>query len=1040
MRNLKKVLALALVFALALGMMATAAFTDVEDIDMSDAVNTMTALGIINGYTDGSFRPDGIVTRAEMAKMIYVLKNGGKDDGASYYKNLSTPLTDISGHWAEGYIKYCYTLGIIAGMGDGTFRPQENVTGLQAAKMILTVLGYDAEKSGLVGLTWGVNTAALGAEKMLFEDFETALDQGLPRQEAALLMYNALDASVVKYDGEQYVVDTRIQSYTVENEVYTIENGVKKLTGYTTDTMTRTIEVDLGYALMKLDRVTGVMTAVGEAATTENGSVAEDAFRAGGTLYTEWEGDDLTHLIGCEVEVLFKDTDKVFGVFATEKNTVVNATFSKISKSDEKVKFSGTTYKLDSDFTVVSDYGQTGASVKATSAYFNEAKYADEVILVDNDNDGKLDYAFRNKVALGKVTYKGDDSVNISDKAGMAALTASKVFDLDDDIIGADDLAKNDYVKLTMDARTGKIAAEKVEVVEGSVGSTKTDAWKIGDTWYNQHADVDTKAESGDDLEYIAFGDIFYYTDEVSGASDVTDLLMLVNVQATTSVSSSGYEGQVIFSDGTKKNVNLDDGYSINGKTGNEKVSFEGMDDGELQAYVGKLYTYEINNDDEYQLRQVTDKFGDFDAYENDYMYDEDKDAMVKGENSIDVYEGATVFVFENSKNGDNLRNLGNKAKVITGKALNRASSVAATKPGELLTDKVNGFTYAVALTVHTNSYDFSSSTDKYAYLTADTTRVIENGKKYWEYTIWDGTSEKTVREEKDSTDVSSFKKGGAITYNEAGSMIDDVELIASKADLVASAVAITGYNNDDKMQLDKQGAAVSVKLDSDTQIIYIDSKNKKGVTGGEIALADEDADDHPMANAYVIDAEFASGKTLTVIFVEGKGSVIDGWKCKRGHSGVTVSFDSKGGTEVADKTADKNGKVTTPTDPTREGYIFDGWYLVSAPGVDDDKIDFTAQTFADDTTVYAKWIEQYTVTFKIAGETGAKSGVANIVLKTDKDGKIDTSKIVTTDIAADGYTFTKWIDKGGADATDFTGEYTANTTYTAVFTATSGS
>ena len=733
MRNLKKVLALALAFALALGMMATAAFTDEKDIDMSDAVNTMTALGIINGYTDGSFRPDSTVTRAEMAKMIYVLKNGGKDDGATYYKNLSTPLTDIAGHWAEGYIKYCYTLKIIAGFGDGTFRPQENVTGLQAAKMVLTILGYDADKSGLVGLTWGVNTAALGAEKALFEDFQTALDQGLPRQEAALLMYNALEASVVKYDGEQYVVDTRIQSYTVENEVYKIvEKDGKKtkvLDGYTTDTMTRTIEVDLGYSLMKLDRVTGIMTAVGEAATTEDGSVAEDAFHAGGVTYTEWEGDDLTHLIGCEVEVLFKDTDKVYGVFATEKNNIVNATFSKISKSDEKIKFSGTTYKLDSDFNVVYDYGQTGDSVPVTSAYFNEDKYADEVILVDNDNDGKFDYAFRNRVALGKVTYKGDDSVNISDKSGMTALVATKVFDLGDDIIGADDLAKNDYVKLTMDARTGKIKAEKVDVVEGTVGSTKDKAWKVGDTWYNEYAGVDTKAESGDEIEYVAFGDIFYYSDAVSGASDVTDVLMLVNAQKTTSVSSSGYEGQVLFSDGTKKNVNLDEDYSINGATDGSKDSFDGKTNSQLESYVGKLYKYEINNDDEYQLRAITGKFGDFDDYKNDYKYDEDKDAMVKGSSAIDVYEGATVFVFENSK--DSAKNIGNKGKVITGKALNRASSVSATKNGELLTDKVNGFTYAVALSVHTNSYDFSSSTDKYAYLTADTTRVTENGKKY---------------------------------------------------------------------------------------------------------------------------------------------------------------------------------------------------------------------------------------------------------------------------------------------------------------------
>lgn len=675
MRNLKKVLALALAFALALGMMATAAFTDVEDIDMSDAVNTMTALGIINGYTDGSFRPDSTVTRAEMAKMIYVLKNGGKDDGATYYKNLSTPLTDIAGHWAEGYIKYCYTLGIIAGFGDGTFRPQENVTGLQAAKMVLTILGYDADKSGLVGLTWGVNTAALGAEKALFEDFQTALDQGLPRQEAALLMYNALEASVVKYDGEQYVVDTRIQSYTVENEVYTIEDGEKVLSGYTTDTMTRTIEIDLGYSLMKLDRVTGVMTAAGEASTVKDGGVAEDSFKVAGVTYNEWEGDDLTHLIGSEVEVLYKDKDNVYGVFSTEKNTIVKSTFSKVSDSSEKVKANGTTYKVDEkEFYVVYNYGMTGVAstqVKAADLddLFDEAKRADEVILIDNDNDGKLDYAFINTVALGKVTYKGDDSINISNEAGMSAITTKKVFDLDDDVVGGDDLAKNDYVKVTMDGRTGKIAVEKVEKVEGTVGSTKTDAWKIGDTWYNQHADVDTKADSGDDIEYIAFGDIFYYTDEVSGASDVSDLLMLVNVQKTSSVSSSGYEAQVLFSDGTKKEVDLDEEFVVyTTGTGDSAVkhTFASIDAaGDLADYVGKLYTYEINNDDEYELTRVVKEFGDFDEYKGTETYNFGTDKI----GTREVYDGATAFVFQPKtvSGGSVTSETENKAKVITG-------------------------------------------------------------------------------------------------------------------------------------------------------------------------------------------------------------------------------------------------------------------------------------------------------------------------------------------------------------------------------------
>ena len=72
MKNLKKVLALVLAFACAFTMFAGAAFTDSADIKVdTEVVDTLVSLGVVNGYDDGSFKPNGAVTRAEMAKMIY---------------------------------------------------------------------------------------------------------------------------------------------------------------------------------------------------------------------------------------------------------------------------------------------------------------------------------------------------------------------------------------------------------------------------------------------------------------------------------------------------------------------------------------------------------------------------------------------------------------------------------------------------------------------------------------------------------------------------------------------------------------------------------------------------------------------------------------------------------------------------------------------------------------------------------------------------------------------------------------------------------
>ena len=86
MRNLKRALSLVLAAAMLVGMMVVGAsaagyddFTDKSEIVNTEAVATLVALNVINGKEDGSyFDPTGMVTRAEMAKMITVALHGGK--------------------------------------------------------------------------------------------------------------------------------------------------------------------------------------------------------------------------------------------------------------------------------------------------------------------------------------------------------------------------------------------------------------------------------------------------------------------------------------------------------------------------------------------------------------------------------------------------------------------------------------------------------------------------------------------------------------------------------------------------------------------------------------------------------------------------------------------------------------------------------------------------------------------------------------------------------------------------------------------------
>ena len=173
-------------------MFAGAAFTDSADIKVdTEVVDTLTALGVVAGFEDGSFQPNGTVTRAQMAKMIYVLRTGKSD--ASAYNDDKTSFTDINGHWARGYIKYCQSLGIIAGKSNTKFDPNGNVTAQEAAKMLLVTLGYNANKAGLVGSNWAAKTNALADENGLLEDVNTSFTGPCPRQYAAQLIYNAID-------------------------------------------------------------------------------------------------------------------------------------------------------------------------------------------------------------------------------------------------------------------------------------------------------------------------------------------------------------------------------------------------------------------------------------------------------------------------------------------------------------------------------------------------------------------------------------------------------------------------------------------------------------------------------------------------------------------------------------------------------------------------------------------------------------------------------------------------------------------------------
>ena len=209
MRNLKRVLSLALALVMVLGMMvigtSAATFTDEESITYKEAVEVMSGLGILNGYkaADGtySFNPTGSLERDEAAKIIAYVAMGADVD--EYLAPTEPYFTDIADSWAAKYINVLVNLKVVDGNGDGTYNPDGKLTVAQFAKMLLLAAGVEGT---FTGPEWKANVKeAFNAEAVLKATGLKITDEDpyITREEAC---HMALAAMKVGTEKVEYVV------------------------------------------------------------------------------------------------------------------------------------------------------------------------------------------------------------------------------------------------------------------------------------------------------------------------------------------------------------------------------------------------------------------------------------------------------------------------------------------------------------------------------------------------------------------------------------------------------------------------------------------------------------------------------------------------------------------------------------------------------------------------------------------------------------------------------------------------------------------
>lgn len=210
-----------ILICLFISIMPCHAYHDIDNSELKTCVEELSNFNILNGYDDGSFKPDNNITRAEFSKIII----------ETIFADPSIQSTDkfndlADNHWAAGYIYSAKALGIVNGINQYKFSPESNITYEQAIKMIVSAIGYSdkAEKKG--GYP---NGYILTAEELDITD-EISFNQtdNATRGNIALMIRKSLDLECYLLSEENGTIKKEKSNetlYELHNSAYKLRNS-----------------------------------------------------------------------------------------------------------------------------------------------------------------------------------------------------------------------------------------------------------------------------------------------------------------------------------------------------------------------------------------------------------------------------------------------------------------------------------------------------------------------------------------------------------------------------------------------------------------------------------------------------------------------------------------------------------------------------------------------------------------------------------------------------------------------------------------------
>ena len=525
---MKKFLSLVLALVMTMSLVTVSAgakdFTDNSKINYEEAVEVMSTLGVVGGYTDGSFNPQGTLTRGAAAKIICNLILGtttadALTADAAPYKDVAT--TNVF----APYIAYCAKEGIISGYADGTFRPANTLTGYAFMKMLLGALGLQADKEGYTGPNWSIYVAKRALSK------DVALDNGLKgefngakaatREEACLYALNMLKAGTFSYPNDNTVivgnvsVSTSAKAVQDKNKPY-YETVFKNLFAHSTSDAFGRPATRWDYKGVKI------------------GTYAK-------TPDLTYVGSQKINDIYADLNMSTKDTTANLYVngesFDTAKNGKDAATFTVSKANDTKLdKLGGTADKIGNG-TLIEVYR--------------------------NDDNNHVD-VIAMSVYAGKITDVKD--ATSKKDAYVVVDTDSTIADFNDEY-ETEAFAEDDVVAFTY--ADGEIQTMyKMESVSGELTKKVIEkSLTIGDTTYkygkeytfNGTSEAGLSNKSSYDVYVDANGFALYI--EETGAN-VSDYALLLNINGDATNWINGNRAKLVFADGSVKTVDTDKDYS----------------------------------------------------------------------------------------------------------------------------------------------------------------------------------------------------------------------------------------------------------------------------------------------------------------------------------------------------------------------------------------------------------------------------------------------------------------------------------------------